>query len=135
MLCNTVSINNGIIFFLVVFLICVLLPSFIHPEHSILIFSKEKRNPVPDIPLSYFNLIIMSNLSLYLFSKIFCFCTLYQKSSKSENYQKRIFEYFFQRSVLFSHNNFIELMRLKDSTGSCVKSPKAGLSFQAMTAS
>ena len=26
-------------------------------------------------------------------------------------------------------------MRLKDSTGSCVKSPKAGLSFQAMTAS
>lgn len=32
-------------------------------------------------------------------------------------------------------NSFIQLMRLKDSTGSCVKSPKAGLSFQAMTAS
>ena len=32
-------------------------------------------------------------------------------------------------------NSFIQLMRLKDSTGSCVKSPKARLSFQAMTAS
>ncbi len=32
-------------------------------------------------------------------------------------------------------SSFIQLMRLKDSTGSCVRSPKAGLYFQAMTAS
>ena len=32
-------------------------------------------------------------------------------------------------------NSFIQLMRLKDSTGSCVRSPKAGLYFQVMTAS